>query len=377
MTASKRPAATLKSSQPPWKRYLLATWRDTRVLLRQFRVPLLLFAASILIGGLLFDQLYTHSQVQALSYSEAVYAVFSMIFFDPNIPLPHQWYLQIFFFVMPLVGFGLITQGVVRFGVMLFNKRARKEQWQVAIASTYKDHVIVAGLGRLGFRIVQQLLSFGEGVVGIEIDPSTEFVPRVLDRSVPVISGDATRPNILEQAGIKQACSIITCTENDLTNLEIALVARELKPDIRVVLRMFDDDMAPKIAAGFEISVAFSTSALSAPAFAAAAMHGDIQNAFYIGDQVLNVSELTIGPRSALAGQKISDLEQSFDMSVIAHRRAASVDLHPKPEVTLQPGDQICVFASLDVLSQMSHLNRANEPPGGPGGKDRGCPSDG
>ncbi len=361
MTASRRPTTAKKPNNLSWKRYLLATWRDTRVLLHQFRIPLLLFAVSILVGGFIFDRLYTHSQVQALSYSEAVYAVFSMIFFDPNIPLPHQWYLQVFFFLMPLVGLGLITQGVVRFGVMLFNKRARKEQWQVAIASTYKDHVIVAGLGRLGFRIVQQLLNFGEEVVGIEIDPNTEFVPRVKDQHVAVVSGDATRPNILEQAGIKRACSIITCTENDLTNLEIALVARELKPDIRVVLRMFDDDMAPKVATGFNISVAFSTSALSAPAFAAAAMRGDIQNAFYIGDQVLNVSELTIDPQLTLVGQKIGDLEQSLDMSVIAHRRAASVDLHPKPDVTIQPGDQICVFASLEVLNRLGRMNLANE----------------
>jgi voltage-gated potassium channel len=361
MTVNQRPAVAKKPNHSSWKRYLLASWRDTRVLLRQFRIPLLLFAASILVGGFLFDRLYTHSQVQSLSYSEAAYAVFSMIFFNPNIPLPHQWYLQTFFFVMPLIGLGLITQGVVRFGVMLFNKRARKEQWQVAIASTYKDHVIVAGLGRLGFRIVQQLLSFGEGVVGIEIDPNTEFVHRVMDLHVPVVSGDATRPNILEQAGIKRACSIVTCTENDLTNLEIALVARELKPDIRVVLRMFDDDMAPKVAAGFDIPVAFSTSALSAPAFAAAAMRGDIQNAFYIGDQVLNVSELTINPQSVLAGQKIGDLERSLDLSVIAHRRGAQVDLHPKADITIQPGDQICVFASLKVLNRLGHMNLADQ----------------
>jgi Trk K+ transport system NAD-binding subunit len=361
MTANQRPAAAKKPNRLSWKRYLLATWRDTSVLLREFRIPLLWFAASILVGGLILKQLYTHSQVPGLSYSEAVYAVFSMIFFDPSIPLPHQWYLQTFFFIMPLIGLGLITQGVVRFGVMLFNKRARKEQWQVAIASTYKDHVIVAGLGRLGFRIVQQLLNYGEGVVGIEIDPKTEFVARVLDLQVPVVSGDATRPNILEQAGIKRACSIITCTENDLTNLEIALVARELQPDIRVVLRMFDDDMAPKVARGFDIPVAFSTSALSAPAFAAAAMRGDIQNAFYIGDQVLNVSELTINPQSTLVGQKIGDLEQSLDMSVIAQRRAANVDLHPKSDVAIQAGDQICVFASLDVLNRLSHMNLTNE----------------
>jgi voltage-gated potassium channel len=365
MTASRKPATAGIPNHLSWKRYLLASWRDTRVLLRQFRLPLLLFAASILIGGFLFDRLYTHSQVQSLSYPEAVYAVFSMIFFNPSIPLPHQWYLQAFFYIMPLVGVGLIVQGVVNFGIMLFNKRAREDKWQVAIASTYGDHVIIAGLGRLGFRIVQQLLSFGEEVVGIEIDPNTEFVQRVLDRHVPVIIGDATRPNILQQAGIERACSIITCTENDLTNLEIALVARESKSDIRVVLRMFDDDMAPKVAAGFKISVAFSTSALSAPAFAAAAMRGDIQNAFYIGDQVLNVSEMTVNAQSALAGQKIADLEQGLDLSVIAHRRAAEVDLHPKPDVTIQPGDQICVFASLDVLTRLGQMNLGNQQPSG------------
>ncbi len=92
-------------------------------------------------------------------------------------------------------------------------------------------------------------------------------------------------------------------------------------------------------------------------------MRGDIQNAFYIGDQVLNVSELTINPQSTLAGQKIGDLEQSLDLSVIAHRRAASVDLHPKPDVTIQPGDQICVFASLDVLNRLGHMNLANQQP--------------
>ena len=150
--------------------------------------------------------------------------------------------------------------------------------------------------------------------------------------------------------------------------IEIALVAREARSDIRVVLRMFDDDMAPKVADGFNIPVAFSTSALSAPAFAAAAMYGNVQNAFYIGDQVLNVSEMTVNPHSALTGQKIGDLEQGLDLSVIAHRRAAVVDLHPNPDIAIQPGDQICVFASLDVLARLGQMNLTNRQPAGPPG---------
>jgi hypothetical protein len=96
----------------PWKRYLLANWRDMRVLLRQFYMPLLLFAVSVLLGGLCFDVLYTHTEVQDLTYVEAVYDIFSMIFFGASVPFPNHWYLQAFFFVMPVVGLGLIAQGV-------------------------------------------------------------------------------------------------------------------------------------------------------------------------------------------------------------------------------------------------------------------------
>jgi voltage-gated potassium channel len=348
-------------NQYPWKRYLLANWRDVRVLLRQFYAPLVLLMVSILLGGLLFDLLYRHSETQDLTYAEAVYAIFSMIFFGESIPFPQQWYLQIFFFIMPIVGLGLIVQGVINFGVMLFNKSSREGEWQVAIASTYGDHVIVAGIGRLGFRIVQQLLDFGEEVVGIEIDPQSEFVQRVMNLRVPVIFGNATHPNVLRQAGVEQANAIVTCTENDLSNLEIALIARELKEDIHVVLRMFDHDMAQKVARGFNISTAFSTSALAAPAFARAATRADISHAFYIGDHLLNVSEMTINPSSALIGQRVCDLEHQLDFSMILHCRDDRLDLHPDPDIMLQAGDRVYVFASLDVLNRLARLNRAQD----------------
>jgi voltage-gated potassium channel len=346
------------SGRRPWRRYFFAYWRDVRVLLGQFYVPLLLFVFSVLFGGLVFDLLYTHAEVQSLTYVEAVYAIFSMIFFGQSIPFPSEWYLQVFFFVMPIIGLGLIAQGVINFGVMLFNKSAREDEWQVAMASTYKDHVVVAGLGRLGFRIVQQLLDFGEDVVGIELNPRAEFAQRVIDEKVPIIFGNAAHTDVLEQAGVRRADVIITCTENDLTNLEIALNARELKKDIRVVLRMFDYDLAQKVARGFDLSIAFSTSTLSAPAFAAAATGSDITHAFRVGDQLLNVSEITVSAGSSLAGRRVGDLERQLDFSMILHCHAGQVDLHPGPETKLETGDQICVFASLDVLNRLSRLNR-------------------
>jgi voltage-gated potassium channel len=337
---------------------LLAYWRDVRVLFRQFSIPLLLFVSSVLLGGVIFDLLYRHDQVPDLTYLEAVYAIFSMIFFGQSVPFPGQWYLQIFFFVMPIVGLALIAQGVINFGVMLFTKSAREDEWQVAIASTYKDHVVVAGIGRLGLRIVQQLLDSGEDVVGVEINPESEFVHRVMDWKVPVILGNASHADVLSQAGVERAAALITCTENDLTNLEIALVARELHPNIRIVLRMFDHDMGQKVARGFNINTAFSTSALAAPAFAAAASRSDITHAFYVGDELLNVSELTISANSTLVGKQICDLEHELDFTIILHDRDGQIDLHPDHTIVLQAGDHICVFASMDVLNRLGRLNR-------------------
>jgi voltage-gated potassium channel len=351
----------MKRRHRSWRRYLLAYLRDVRVLFRQFSIPLLLFIVSVLAGGLVFDLLYTHSEVQDLTYLESVYAIFSMIFFGGSVPFPQQWYLQIFFFVMPIVGLALIAQGVINFGVMLFSKSAREDEWQVAIASTYRDHIVVAGIGRLGFRIVQQLLDSGEDVVGIEIDAEGEFVRRVMDWKVPVILGNAIHPDVLVQAGVEQANAVIPCTENDLTNLEIALIARELHPGIHIVLRMFDHDMAQKVARGFSINTAFSTSALAAPAFAAAATRSDIAHAFYVGDQLLNVSEFTINPGSELVGQQISTLQHRLDFTIILHRRNDQVDLHPDPNIDLRAGDRICVFASMEVLNRLGRLNRPQD----------------
>jgi Trk K+ transport system NAD-binding subunit len=162
---------------------------------------------------------------------------------------------------------------------------------------------------------------------------------------------------VQEQAGVKRAAAVITCTEDDLTNLEIALIARELKGDIRVVLRMFDYDMAQKIARGFDIQTAFSTSALAAPAFARAATHADVTHAFYVGEQLLNVSEMMIGPGSTLIGRQICDLEHELDFSIILHCRGGQVDLHPNPEILLEAGDQIYLLASMETLNRLGRMN--------------------
>ncbi len=340
------------------RRNVKAVWRDVRLLVRQFRISLLAFVTLLSIGTLSLRFYYVHPDTgQLIGWAQALHASFMLIFAEINLPFPETIWLQIIFFVLPPVGLAVVAEGVLRFGTTLFNIRERKEAWQMAIASTYQDHIIICGLGRIGYRVVKALLHLEEDVIGIECNVDAPFLDEIRQMNVPVFLGDARQEDILEQAQIQRASAIVICTEDDLTNLAIALDARELNPDIKIVMRMFDAQLADKVQSGFGIHTAFSTSALAAPVFAAAATRAQIDHSFYVNDVLMNVARATIQPDSALLGYTIGQIEEMLDISIILCEGLNTLDLHPTPDVVLHANDHIIVFASLESLAKLHQMS--------------------
>jgi voltage-gated potassium channel len=341
------------------RRTLRAQLRDLRVLFQESWLSLFLFVVIVIGGALIFCSFYTYPGTGLRpSFSEALHATFALIFFETLLPFPEQWYLQAPFFVIPILGLAVVADGLLRFGTALLNKQMRGQKWQVAMASTYNNHVIVCGMGKVGYRVVLQLLDFDREVVGIESNPEGRFVEKARALGIPMIIANARRSENLIKAGIKQADAIIPCTDDELTNLDIALDAREINPNIKVVMRMFDADLAKRVEKGFGIHTAFSTSALAAPIFAAAAMRLNIKHSLYVGDQLLNLSEVVIKPGSRLAGWTIKKLEAEFDLSVVCYQGETAADLHPDPGLDLEAGDKLLVLASLETLERLNDVNR-------------------
>ena len=350
-------------------RYWHAFWRDTRVLIRQFRVSLLIFAALLLLGTLSLRFFYVHPETGGgLDWTQSLYATFSLLFLEVVVPFPDAFGLRLLFFLVPLIGLGVVADGVLRFGVALFNRRQRREAWQMAVASTYQDHVVVCGLGRVGYRVVNELIRLGEDVIGIECKAGTRFVEKLQERGITVLVGDARTREILRRAQVPEASAIVIATEDDLTNLDVALDARELNPDIKVVMRMFDARLAEKIRRGFAIHTAFSTSALAAPIFAAAATRAQIDYSFYVGEMMLNVARAHVCEDSELVGRTVIDVEETYDTSIVLHQRGDEVFLHPAPAVQLEAGDRLVFFASLEALAR---LREASGEPLPVSGKER------
>jgi Trk K+ transport system NAD-binding subunit len=344
--------------RPRWWRDLRASLRDSLVLLREFGGALFALAATLVAGAWLWQTLNQLAGLSQPSFAEAAYSILAMIFLQANLDFPDAWYLQLFFFLMPIIGLAVLALGAADFAVLFFNRRARGEAWQVAVASTFSDHVVLVGLGHLGFRVARELHNLGEDVIAVERDPRADLVAGVRELGFPIIEDDALKDETMHKAGIHRASAVILCTSDDILNLRMALKARSLNSKARIIVRLFDDDFANEVSARFGIDVAFSASALAAPAFAGAATQADLSRPITLEGRVLSMGRFVVRPRSALNGKTVGQFEHEFDASIVLHRRGAEADLHPQPDTSLETGDSLAIFADPHTLAQIARLNR-------------------
>jgi voltage-gated potassium channel Kch len=88
------------------------------------------------------------------------------------------------------------------------------------------NHVIVAGLGNVGTRIVGQLHDLGVGVVCVDKSEGAAGIPLARRLGLRVVVGETHREETLRAAGIGTCQALVSVTDSDIVNLETALHAR-------------------------------------------------------------------------------------------------------------------------------------------------------
>ena len=221
------------------------------------------------------------------------------------------------------------------------------------LASSFSDHIILVGFGKLGFRIFAMLRQLGEAVVVIERDGSSQFLEELRRDGSPVLIGDARREALLAEANVSKARSIILATDDDLANLEIALDAQHLAPGIRVVMRMFDQNMANKFSDGFKIHMAASTAALSAPTFVTSAVAPFVLSSFMLNDQLIAMRRILVRNNDGLCGKTIGQVIADLSLGVLEHVRPPNKpQLFPPPDIQLEAGDGLVLQGPLQSLAR-------------------------
>lgn len=331
-----------------WK----AAWRDTLILLKEFRAPLLIFTVTVIGGGLLYWSIANWVGEPVRSQSEAIFIILTAAFLQPTGDFPKHLGLQLFHFIMPLVGIIILAQGLADFGSLLFNRRARNKEWEMAVASTMNNHIVLVGLGHLGYRVAQKLYEMGKNVVIIELNAAQHTVIAAREMGIPIIEEDARNGTALESANIKSAHTIILASQNDAMNLQIALKARSLNPKIQVVIRIFDEDFAHALQEQFGFT-ALSATEMAAPVFAAAAAGADVTNPISIEGQQLSLARLTIAHSSPLARKTVGYVEDNYHLNIILLRHDHSSEMHPTDTCPLNAGDTLAVLGGPEQLQKL------------------------
>ncbi|MBE0681601.1 MAG: NAD-binding protein [Anaerolineales bacterium] len=341
-------------------RHFQASVRDTAILLGEFRAPLLWFSFAIIGGGILYDFISKLVNEPVYSLAESIYIVLIATFLQPaNRDFPHHIALQVFHFFMPIVGLVVLAQGLADFSSLLFNRRARTKEWEMAVASTLRKHIILVGLGHLGYRVALKLHEMGEQVVVIEFNADTDTLNAARKLGIPVIHDDATRPAALEAANIKDARTIIMASQNDSMNLQIALKARSINPGISVVLRIFDDDFAHALQEQFGF-IALSATEMAAPVFAAAASGVDVTNPISVEGQLLSLARLTVSGGAPFAQKTVGYVEDNYHLNVVLLRHDHRSEMHPTDKSPLHAGDVIAVLGGPEQLQTLLFDNEGN-----------------
>ena len=186
-------------------RMLRATWRDTSALWREFRRPILAFIIATLGGGWLYGELLVIAGYPRLPFVDLPYLMISLMVVETVTDMPPEPYLIIFWYLMPLIAIYIVGRGAADFIRLFFNRSERRSAWEEAIVSTYRNHIIVLGVGHIGLRVIRTLAQMGFDVVAVDLHRTDEFDSELAGQRVPLIIGDGRSPSVLESAGLLHA----------------------------------------------------------------------------------------------------------------------------------------------------------------------------
>lgn len=142
------------------------------------------------------------------------------------------------------------------------------------------DHVVVVGLGQVGFRLCLELRRLGIDVVAVEQDEHAPNVALARGLKVPVMIGRGGDRYVLERLSLGRARALAAVTSDELANISISVAALAVEPRLRTILRAGSNEVTRETAALFPIGVAQDLDRVAAAALAATAIGHELAHAF-------------------------------------------------------------------------------------------------
>lgn len=243
-------------------------------------------SARILVFGLLgflavmAIEIVVTMMAESYSFIDAFYAVAKVTVTVGPSPAADQgepWF-KLFSAISMLLTLGfaaVLTAGIVN---RLLDPRLTGIAGRSAVPR--RDHVVIVGLGQVGFRLCGLLRDLGVPVIAIEQNEEAKNVPRAKDEHLPVVIGSGASQRLLRRVSIRRARALAAVTSDEVENIAIAVAARGLREDLNIALRAGDGDATTETRSLFRIGVIRDVYELAGSALAGVTLGYDASEAF-------------------------------------------------------------------------------------------------
>jgi voltage-gated potassium channel Kch len=147
-----------------------------------------------------------------------------------------------------------------------------------------RGHVVVVGLGQVGLRLCLVLRRCGVPVVAVEQTDDGENVGLAREMGLPVVIGRGGDPSVLRRLSLEHARAVAAVTAQDLQNIKVAMAAKSVHADVRVVLRVGDGEVANETRSLLSLGLVRDVHRIAGALLAAMATTGDAESVVCLGD---------------------------------------------------------------------------------------------
>ncbi|BAY09476.1 NAD-binding protein [Calothrix sp. NIES-2098] len=324
-------------------------WQDSSQTRRVALVGGIFMVSWFLCGTLLYKLQYPKISFQDALNVSLVLSIggYDNLFGQLQLPFEIPWWLHLFSISQTVAG--TVFVGIL-YAIMTERVLAAKFQFSRRRLPVPKaDHIVIIGLGRVGKRVAQLLQELQQPLVGVH---ATELETDILS-TMPLIIGNIK--NSLSRVNLATAKSVVVVTDDEVTNLEIALMTHASNPTANLVIRTVDPRFSENVARLLPYARVLGVYALAAEAFVAAAFGENVLNLFRLNGQTTLVTEYQIEADDTLNGKLLAEIAYGYGIVPILHAKASqsSSKFMPSDDIKLAVGDRLVVLATIEGLQRV------------------------
>jgi len=271
---------------------------------------------------------------------------------------------QIFTMLLITVGMGIILYGISTLTAIIIEGELtgilRKNKMEKLIKKL-SNHYIVCGGGETGRHVVSELIKNKEKVVLIEhLEDNIEKCGHI--EGLLYIKGDATDDHNLITAGIDKAAGIVICLPSDKDTLYVTMTARMLNGNIRIISRMVDQALQPKLkkaGADSTVSPNYIGGLRMASEMLRPTVVDFLDSMLRSSQGHIRIGQFDIKKNSRTIGKKISDLEltDKFNLVVLGSKyQDGEIHFNPPPSTVINEDLTIIIMGDVENIARAKEV---------------------